>query len=177
MKSKYIWSAINSLLIVGLLIWSVFLMQNKKKTIVFIDNVRVFKEFNMTKELGRINEEKYKPELVAYDSLVKAMSIVESDLKNKNSKVDKKETEKYLDLKRRVSNKEKELEEIRIYVKNEINKKVWTRLNAYVKDYGEENNFDLIIGAQGSGNIMYGNSTIDYTDEFINYANFKYEGN
>ncbi|GFD91569.1 hypothetical protein KUL156_57970 [Alteromonas sp. KUL156] len=176
MKLKYGWNIVNSVLILSLIGLIVFSFLNKRRDVVFIDNVRVFKEFNMTKELGKINEEKYKPELVAYDSLVKAITNLETSI-NKSEGETNNKTEKYVKLKRKISIKENELEAIRTYVKKEINKKVWSRLNGYVKEFGEEKKVDLIVGAQGSGNIMYGADDIDYTDEFINYANLKYEGN
>lgn len=176
MKLKNGWNIVNSILIVCLIGLITFYFLNKKRDIVFIDNIKVFKEFNMTKELGKMNEEKYKPELVVYDSLVKAITSIETSM-NKGEVGTNNETEKYVNLKRKISIKENELEAIRAYVKKDINKKVWGRLNGYIKEFGEEKKVDLIIGAQGSGNIMYGITEIDYTDEFINYANLKYEGN
>jgi outer membrane protein len=177
MKLKYTWSIINSLLIICLLIGYSFSFLNEKNSVVFIDNIKAFKEFNMTRDLGKLNEERFTPELRNYDSLVNKMSIIEKGLKVKDKKLSSDENEKYVDIRRKLSIKEKELENIRVYVKNDINKKVWTRLNAYIKEFGEDKKVELIIGAQGSGNIMYGDSKIDYTEEFIKYANFKYEGN
>lgn len=177
MNKKNSWNLINSVLICLLIIAIVFIKQQKNDRIIFIDNVKVFKGFNMTKELGDMNEVKFKPELEAYDSLVSTLSIIESKLKLKGDKASKEETKEYVSLRRKISNKENEIEEIKMYVKNDINRKVWERLNVYIKEFGEKNNVKLIIGAQGNGNIMYGNSKVDFTEKFINYANFKYEGN
>ncbi|WBX75079.1 hypothetical protein PG911_10460 [Tenacibaculum ovolyticum] len=131
----------------------------------------------MTNELGKLSEEKFSPKLRVYDSLVKVITVMEGDLKLKGNKVSKNERNKYINLRRNLSVKEKELEEIRMYVKNDISKKVWARLNSYIKEFGENKNIMLIMGAQGNGNIMYGDSIIDYTEKFIKYANYKYEGN
>ncbi|WP_333781008.1 OmpH family outer membrane protein [Tenacibaculum ovolyticum] len=144
---------------------------------VFIDNIKAFEKFNMTNELGKLSEEKFSPKLRVYDSLVKVITVMEGDLKLKGNKVSKNERNKYINLRRNLSVKEKELEEIRMYVKNDISKKVWARLNSYIKEFGENKNIMLIMGAQGNGNIMYGDSIIDYTEKFIKYANYKYEGN
>ncbi|WP_064968188.1 OmpH family outer membrane protein [Tenacibaculum ovolyticum] len=174
---KNIWNLINTLLISSLLVAYAFLHLNEKKSIVFIDNIKAFEKFNMTNELGKLSEEKFSPKLRVYDSLVKVITVLEGDLMLKGNKVSKNERNKYINLRRNLSVKEKELEEIRMYVKNDISKKVWARLNSYIKEFGENKNIMLIMGAQGNGNIMYGDSIIDYTEKFIKYANYKYEGN
>lgn len=175
MNMKNLWNVINTLLIVVLLMIIVF-FQNKKEEIVFIDNVRVFKGFNMTSELGKINEKKYEPQLKRFDSLVKSLTDMESIL-SKKSQLSNSDKEAYANLKRVVVLQDQEMQNLRIAVKDDINKQVWERLNTYVNEYGKEKEIKLILGAQGQGNIMYGDSLKDITNDFLVYANNKYEGN
>lgn len=58
----------------------------------------------------------------------------------------------------------------------EYNKQIWDRLNQYIKDYGKENNYTYVFGADGSGAIMYGTDGIDITEELTKYANEKFNG-
>lgn len=173
---KNIWKLINSILLISVLFYLFFFNEKSNKEIVFIDNVKVFQEFNMTKELGVVNEKKYKHQLTSFDSLVTQFSELETILKSKK-KITKEEKQQYIKEQRKVIQKEKEIEEIRINVKNDINNKVWTRLNSYINSYGKEKKLKLILGAQGSGNIMYGDSITDRTSDFVEYVNYKYEGN
>ncbi|BDD12872.1 hypothetical protein FUAX_53040 (plasmid) [Fulvitalea axinellae] len=53
---------------------------------------------------------------------------------------------------------------------------IWKRLNGYVKEYGEEKGYRFIFGTQGSGNLMYARTEDDITDQVLEYANGKYEG-
>lgn len=62
-------------------------------------------------------------------------------------------------------------------VANNYSEKVWNQLNSYVEQYGEENSFDVIIGMQGNGNVMYAREGVNITDEVVAYANQKYHGN
>jgi len=54
--------------------------------------------------------------------------------------------------------------------------KVWTQINQYVTDYGKDNDYDFIYGANGNGALMYGSSSKNITEEIINHINERYEG-
>lgn len=57
----------------------------------------------------------------------------------------------------------------------EISKKVWDRLNPAIKNFGEKNKINIIIGANGTGTILYGNNEQEVTGELIKYVNTIYE--
>lgn len=174
---KNVWQIINSVLIAGVIVFTLVLNNTKTEDkIVYVDNVRVFQEFEMTKELGAQNEKKFQPVIQVFDSLVKDIQQLEATLKEKK-KITEKDRLEYAKRQKIVIEKEQELERIKSIVKEDINNKVWERLNGYIKEYGEQNGITLILGAQGQGNIMYGESPSDITDDFIAYANFKFEGN
>lgn len=62
-------------------------------------------------------------------------------------------------------------------VQMKYEKQVWERLNSYVRNFGKMKNYDYIYGANGSGSIMYCDSTENITDQIIKYCNEKYAGN
>ncbi len=168
-----IWSIVNSIL---LTIVAYMIINNGKEKIVYIDNVKLYKQFNMTKELGEINEKKYASFLTQFDSLVNKLNDLEKKLMNQK-KITKNAEQEYILLKKNVIAKEEKIQNIRNQVQMEINKQVWERLNGYVRSFGEENNYAIVMGAQGKGNIMYSKEELNITDAFIEYANSKYEGN
>ena len=59
---------------------------------------------------------------------------------------------------------------------DQYTQQVWTRLNQYIKDYGREYEYDLILGAKGDGNLMYADDRLDITEEVLEYVNKKYDG-
>ena len=57
----------------------------------------------------------------------------------------------------------------------EITKKVWDRLNPILEEFGKHNHYELIVGANGAGTVLYGAKKNDVTQEAINYINSRYE--
>lgn len=180
MTKANLWNIINSILIICLfsyiLVTTLSQKDDSKSKIVYVDNIKLFTDFNMTKDLNKQNEKKYAGKIKVFDSLVNNIKILEQSLQKLKTIPNSKKME-YAKLQKVVVEKDRELAEIREFVKNDVNKKVWKRLNNYINTYGEKRNIDIILGAQGQGNIMYGKDYADITKDFIKFANSKYEGN
>ena len=56
------------------------------------------------------------------------------------------------------------------------NKQILTHLNSYIKDYGKKNSSLLIVGADNKGSILYGDESIDITEDLIAYVNERFKG-
>ena len=54
--------------------------------------------------------------------------------------------------------------------------KIWSQLNQYIATYGKDKHYSFIYGADGSGNIMYADSSFNITEDVIEFANLKYDG-
>ncbi len=175
-----LWNIVNSILIICLfsyiLVTTLSQKEDSKSKIVYVDNIKLFTDFNMTKDLNKQNEKKYAGKIKVFDSLVNNIKILEQSLQKLKTIPNSKKME-YAKLQKVVVEKDRELAEIREFVKNDVNKKVWKRLNNYINTYGKKRNIDIILGAQGQGNIMYGKDYADITKDFIKFANSKYEGN
>ena len=59
----------------------------------------------------------------------------------------------------------------------QFNAEVWGKINAYVTEFGKEKNYDMVIGASGTGSLMYGSDAYNITEDVLQYINGKYEGN
>lgn len=53
---------------------------------------------------------------------------------------------------------------------------VLNQINSFVEDYGKANNYEVILGANSSGNVLYGETGLDITDELLTAINSSYEG-
>jgi len=160
---------INSALIVLLFVlFALFCLNQPKPELVrYVDNVQLFNAFNMSKDLSKIHNDRIKNQVVLVDSLYKNFQL---SIKNE---------EKEIILKREQLNFQKEnqkLQEMQEYFSKEVSQQVWNRLNLYMKDYGTQYKYQLILGTQGNGNIMYADSIINITDDLLEYCNTKYEG-
>lgn len=67
------------------------------------------------------------------------------------------------------------LEEYYVRSSQDITRKVWDRLNPLMEQYGKERGFELLIGANGAGTVLYGSKSRDITDDLLHYINQKYE--
>ena len=49
-------------------------------------------------------------------------------------------------------------------------------MSQYILDYGKNNNYDLILGADGNGVLMYANDKMNISEEITKYINSRYKG-
>jgi len=134
-----------------------------------------------------------------YDGMLEARQLYEKEMEGLNKKF---EVQKNLfEVKRRVydslqngfnaDDKQKhlyELEQLRqnAYKLGEaINKKseeketvllegIFNKINKYIENYGQENEFQVIIGTTLSGNVLYANEAIDVTEDIVKGLNEEY---
>lgn len=72
--------------------------------------------------------------------------------------------------------KKQQFEEDNALMQDQYTSKIRKQLNQYVADYGKENNCDYILGAEGSGALMYAKEKDDITGKVLIYINNKYKG-
>jgi outer membrane protein len=178
MKKKHTtyFKSISLLVIVTICFLVACKKESNKPKIAYIDNVLVYNSFNMTSDLGKENDKKYALAIKKYDSIKKDFTEFEKKYLSEKSNSKSKKNE-YLEKQRLVFNVDREFESLKQHVKKDIDAKVWNRLNALIKTYGETKKIDIILGTQGQGNIMYADTTLNVTNDFIEFANHKYEGN
>jgi len=157
---------INSILLLILLVVFFFVSVKENEEIVYVDNVRLFNGFKMTKDLNQINGQKINLQKKKLDSLYNVYEI----LRNNN------QTDKLGSLEMRLRAEDEELKVMNENFSYETGQAVWKRLNEYVKEYSVANKYKIVLGTQGSGNVMYAEDNIDITDHLINYSNKYYEG-
>lgn len=58
----------------------------------------------------------------------------------------------------------------------QLSQQVWDRLNPAIAAFSKEQRLKLLVGATGTGTLLYGDSTLDLTTPLIHYVNAKYKG-
>jgi len=150
-------------LVVGLISVFAFLYP-KEKNYGYIDNLALFSKFNMVEDLQKMRLPALNQQQKKVDSLYQ---ILQQQTK----------AETIQEFKQKVYVENTNLQRLTTEVKEGINRQVWERLNSYLEEFGAEKKVHLIFGIQGNGNIMYADKTYDFTEEVIQFANSKYEGN
>ncbi|MBN4061731.1 OmpH family outer membrane protein [Bacteroidales bacterium AH-315-I05] len=72
--------------------------------------------------------------------------------------------------------KEQQFSEDNKALMQQYNNQILNQLNQYVQEYGEKYNYQFILGASGSGSLMYANEQDNVTKEVLKYANERYDG-
>jgi len=123
----------------------------------YVDMFKLVSEFELQKEYTDDARRHMEREKSLIDSVVFTQKLKDSStyqgLKN----------ELYAALNRKAEQTNKEIESM-----------IWKRLNPYLVDYGKENGYMYIYGANGTGNVLYADKSQDITEELIKYVNKRY---
>lgn len=154
----------NVLLISLLVVFVVVNYTLKRPKIVYVDNVKLFDNFNMTKELKNSGEKEFNLKKNTVDSLYAKLQYPEIT-----------SSDKKLIMQQFVQQKE-ELEQFNQYFAAEQSSKIWARIKSYSVEFSKENEYQLIIGSENKINVLFADEDIDVTNNFLTYINKKYEG-
>lgn len=58
----------------------------------------------------------------------------------------------------------------------DYDEKILKQLNQYIEDYGKQKNYEYILGYTGNGEVLYGKTENNITEEIIKFVNSKYSG-
>ena len=133
-----------------------------KNEIVYVDNMKLFDGFNMSKEMKKVGERQFNAQKLKIDSLY-------FKIQNSNADQQKVLMKEYVVLKQNFEQNNQQFA-------FEESQKIWKRLNSYINDFSSEKKYKLIIGSEKKGDVLYGDEKLDITNEIINFVNSKYEG-
>lgn len=111
--------------------------------------------------------------IALYDS--KVLVFKENELKYNKEKREL-EREKIVILGDKITNYKKNLEEIATQENQKMIQGALNQINSFVENYGEENNYDYIIGVTEFGNVLYTDKKYNLTEELIKALNDDYTG-
>jgi outer membrane protein len=155
---------INSVAILLLLCLLAFNHFFNSEEVVYVDNMKIFDGFNMTKEMKKVGEKEFITRKAILDSLyAKLQSNTIS------------EAEKKAMMPQFIQGKE-EFEQFNQNFALQETEKIWKRINSYVTEFSSENSYKIIIGSENKRDVLYANEKVDITNDLIYYLNKKYEG-
>ncbi|MBC8756052.1 hypothetical protein H2O64_15345 [Kordia sp. YSTF-M3] len=164
MKTLKFLPFVNLCILLAGIIFMVIQLNDDQKKYGYVDNIVLFNQFNMAKDLHSMGLPQLNAQKKKVDSLYQLLQT------QKDPKLIK-------EFQQRVYVQNNHLQKMDTELKQQINSKAWERLNGYLEEFGEQQKVHLIFGIQGAGNIMYADEAFDLTQEAIEFANGKYEGN
>lgn len=152
---------------------------NKSETqIVYADVNRIYKEFDYTKELNKELDSKTTKLRSTLDSLALNVQFYVDSLEQfkSGSKAFQNIYSQGRKAEELFKKKQKDFENYTSEKLATSRKDVDKKLNIYLKEFGDKNNYDFILGASGNNTMLYAKTSVDITDEMIEYANKRFQG-
>lgn len=143
--------------------------------IAYVDVVEVFDAFEMQKELAIKLESDLNLKQSSLDSLKFQLQSFGNELKLKDEPSNE-DIQKYQGLQNYYLQQYELFENYSQELTAKYDDQILSQLSQYIKDYGFNNGYDFIFGATGDGNILYGATPKDVTQEVIQFINSSYQG-
>lgn len=148
---------------------------NTDPMVRFVDLPKVMDSFDLKKELeGRLIRLK-EGRTILLDSMeleLKVLNrrIIDSGSKDRNLIAE-------FEVKREKFIYKKQLFSLEIdSIAGVYDSQIANQLNQYIQDFGIENKYQFVFGAEGSGVLMYADSSKNVTREFVIYLSKKFKG-
>ena len=169
-----------SLIALAASIFSFFYLQSSSE-LVYVDVNKLIDGYQRTKAERTKFEEKANTLQANVDSLIGDWQEELKTYEKERSSMTKKELELKQEL---LTNRQQQIGNYQQAVQKQIQEEdqkatqtVVNDINDFVKEYGKKNNYKIIFGAGGSGNIMYADDDADLTQEVLEGLNKEFQGN
>lgn len=177
MKKENIAILLSLLSIIGLIF---VVVKKEAPKIAYVNNIKVLSEYDGMKMANKELQKKLtvwqrNVDTLASEFQQRAKQYEEE--KNSLSPSEQKVTEELL------ISKEKQFYQYRDAIQQKMQEEdkrvtegVLKIVNGKIQEYGKKNGYDILLGANTSGNIVYSNDIYDITDEVLEILNKQYEG-
>lgn len=168
-----------ALVVIGLSIAVGILYSNQPK-VAYVNLGKVYNDFEMKKELEKKITTVQDFRKKTLDSLELSLNIMSRTLQNFDKTGNKKGIEERMPefqmRREEYFAKQKSFEEDNQAMTTQYTEQIWKQINQYVKDYGKEKGYTYVLGADGTGAVMYAEEKNEVTEEVLAYINQKYKG-
>lgn len=158
---KYLGWSLVIIWLVALTYYTLFFETDKQG---YVDLNVVYKEFNLTKELTN-----------QFDQIETSRQANLDSLKVQVLKHEQ-ESAEFQNFYQQFLAKQNEYNVLNEKMGVKFDNQIWKQINASIKRFGEESNYEIIYGTKGDGVIMYAQKHQDLTTLFLTFLNEDYEG-
>lgn len=140
---------------------------------VYVDTNRLMQEFDYYTEFEKTYQKRFEQSKSVIDSIQFQLQLKANQFTASNTQPD----EQFLREQQRLFQlKQQQDESLGVYYDQQMGK-ITQRLNTYIKAFGEKHQYPVILGANGQGVLLYADSTLEITDQVIDFVNQRYAGN
>ena len=175
---KNILPLVNLIILVIVCTYLFFNQLNKKEKLAYVETSILFNGYDGMKQANRAFEAQKTIWQANVDTLSSELQRSIQEHERTYSKMTDKEKElstQLLDRKRQEYYQYKQAMEQKAQQEDQrMSSKVVEEINTFIKEYGIKNKYKIILGATGSGNLMYAEEELNITKEVLDQLNERY---
>ena len=165
---------------IGLITMFVFTNQSKNK-IGYIDANKLLQGYKGMIDVRKDMQEKAKIWEANVDTLIRdwenELRGYEKERASMSSREQAKREEVLRNKQQQINKYRESLQQKAAAEDSKMQQTVLDEMNIYIKEYGKKHNYDYILGATGTGNILYANDAKEVTEDILDNLNSKYDKN
>jgi outer membrane protein len=163
-----------SVCIVGIVVY-LFLVHKPGQKVGYVSIKELYNGFEMKKQM----EQKFLRTKASRDKIMDSLKFELNILLKKIDSEKEKNPNTIEEFKKKKENfyqTKSSFEEENTKLSQQFDEQILTQLNQYVKEYGKQAHFNLLLGNDGNGTLMYATDDLDHTKEVLEFINEKYNG-
>jgi len=175
MKKIKIALTLACLVVVAMITLALTVGGKEKNTIAYINNQEVYAAFGLTKDLQKEYNKTFNQRKALLDSMeAKLAGLAKKGEMEKGR--DKDELSRVTVMQEELVIRKRQLEQENQALNQKYQVQILEQMNDYLEMFGKEKGLKFLFGANGNGEIMYADPTLDMTSEAIVFINQKYAG-
>lgn len=162
--------------LIVLLSFVVGMVYSNTPKMAFINLQKLYDQFELKKEMEKKLTTVQTARKNTLDSLEFRLNALSDSMKYADSKEQQKIRQQFEMQRKEYLYKDKSYTEDNENMVAQYDEQVWGQLNQYITEFGEKNNYTMVLGGDGSGSVMYAQSSLDITEKVASYVNERYKG-
>jgi outer membrane protein len=162
----------------GLIFLSAYVVRNRSH-VVYVDSNKLINGYQGMIDARKTYQQKAGDWKANIDTLTNEVTKQIMDYEKKSARLTAKERQFSQEL---IQTKQKQLYDYQQVMNTQTRQddnmtgEVITQINAYIKKYGEDNGYTIILAATDYGNVAYADQNLDITDKVLEGLNKQYKG-
>lgn len=178
-RSKYIMVGIVAILIIQIssISWSYLVPSTE---VVYVNNDRLINGYQGMIDARATFEEKHQVWKANIDTLTLKVTQAIHEFEKNSAQMSKTEQQLSKEL---IQTRQQQLQQYQQAIQQqaeqadtEMTNRVLTQVNTFLSEYGDSHDYQVIMGANNSGNILYAQEGLDITDRVLEELNRNYSG-
>jgi outer membrane protein len=156
-------------------LWKTTALEKDVEKTAYVNLTVLFDGFEMKKELAISLKRDLSQKQNELDSLLFQLQAFNNKLSSVKRN-DKQELLNFQQMQNYYVQQKKTLDEYQYSKTQQFDSQIIEQMTQYIKDFGNDNDYEYIYGLNSNGNIMYARDHKDISKEVLQFINGKYQG-